>query len=162
MLCLFVTKKNVNFVGDALSPSHSHKTRPHDTCVMRLRMNIFEKGRARGGGVLTRLKGEKGLSVCLFFTNKTRQFCWRRAESCTLTRTPPPRHRHHAPSDERWEKGRACGGVGLTRLGRGEGHFLAAMKKVKYHGLVLVHRVMHDFYMKINPEAKIGRCSLMC
>ena len=45
-------------------------------------------------------------------------------ESSTLTRTPPPRHRRHAPSDKRW--GRARGGRVLTRLGHGEGHFLVA------------------------------------
>ena len=68
MLCLFVTNKRINFVGDAPSPAHSHELRPHDTGI-----------------------------------------------------TPP--------SDERGEKGRAGGGGGLTRSGRGEGNFLAAMKK---------------------------------
>jgi hypothetical protein len=89
VLCLCVTKKHVNFVGDALSPSHSHKLHPRNTGVTRLRTNIFEKGRTRKGGGLTRLKGEKGLSVCLFVTNETHQFCWRRAESCTLNKPRP-------------------------------------------------------------------------
>ncbi len=92
--------------------------------------------------------------MCLFVTTKTHQFCWQHTESCTLTQTPPPRHRHHAPSDKRWVKGRACGGAGLTRLGWREGNVLVAMKKkVKYHGLV--HRATHDFYMKINPRQKL-------
>ena len=63
--CVFLSlKKHVNFVGDAPSPSHSHEPRPRDTGVTS--DEHWEKGRVRGGGVLTRLKGEKGLSVVSF------------------------------------------------------------------------------------------------
>ena len=45
MLCLFVTKKHINFVGDAPSPAHSHEPRPSDTGVTRHRTNVW------GGGI---------------------------------------------------------------------------------------------------------------
>ena len=62
--CVFLSlKKHVIFVGDAPSPSHSHKPCPRDTCITRLRTNIGRRGARAEGGVLTRLKGEKGLSV---------------------------------------------------------------------------------------------------
>ena len=50
MLCLYVTKKHINFVGDAPSPAHSHKPRPCDTGVTRLQTNVGRRGaRAEGG-----------------------------------------------------------------------------------------------------------------
>ena len=64
--CVFLSlKEHINFVGDAPSPSHSHKPRPRDTGAKRLQTNIGRRG-ARVEGGLTRLRGEKGLSVVSF------------------------------------------------------------------------------------------------
>ena len=47
------------------------------------------------------------------------------------------------------------GGGVLTRLDRGESHFLAVtVNKVIYHGLVRPE--MHDFYTKTNPRQQSG------
>ena len=67
----------------------------------------WEKERAQGGGVITRQKGEKGLSVVSFCHSKNTSA---RGESCTLTQTAL-QNRRHLPSDECWEKGRVRGGA---------------------------------------------------
>ncbi len=78
--------------------------------------------------------------MCLFVTKKTLQFCWRRAESCTLTRTPPQRHRRYAPSDERW-------GGGINKIRPCGGQFHSG------HGKKGKISVTHNF--KINPRQKL-------
>jgi hypothetical protein len=67
VLCIFVTKKHVNIVGDVSSPSHSHKPRPHDTGVMRLRTNIGRRG-ARAEGGINKIEGREGFECCVFLS----------------------------------------------------------------------------------------------
>ena len=64
---------------------------------------------------------------------------------------PLPQHRCHVPLVECWEKGHERGGGVFTRLGHGDGHFLAATKK---KGNIMDSCMCgeHDFYMKINPR----------
>ena len=99
MLCLFVTRKTRQHVG---SPAHSHDLQnrrhpPSDDC--------WEKGRARGGawggGVITRLKGENGMSVVSFCHSKYTKHIRSPAHSHELC----PAKQVSPAFDECWEKG---------------------------------------------------------
>jgi hypothetical protein len=147
----FCHSKNTSARGESCTLTElCRRHLPSDEC--------WEKGcacgGARGGGVITRLKGEKGMSVVSFFHSK---YTKQHHESCTLTRTLPCETGVTCLRQTLGEGTRARGGGVLTRLGSGEGHFLAAMDKkvISWPRACVVSTIFHENH----PKVKIGRCS---
>ncbi len=82
-----------------------------------------------GGGGINKIEGGEGVECCVFVVTQKHVNFGVDTPRSAASREPRPGNK--APSDKRWEKGRACGGGVLVKLERGEGHFLAAMKKSK-------------------------------
>jgi hypothetical protein len=88
---------------------------------------LGEEARARRGpgrGGNNKIEGGEGNECCVFLSLKIHQTG---VTSTAHSHELRPAKQPSPAFDERWEKvTRAHGGGGLTRLGSGEGHFLAA------------------------------------
>ena len=154
MLCLFVTNKHVNFVGDVPSPSHSHKPRPRDTGVTRLRTNIGKRG-ARAEGGINKIEGGEGVECCVVLSLKN---------TSILLVTRRVLHTHKNPASVT----RASRAFGRT-LGEGAHVRRGGINKIRpwggqfpsghgQKGKISWPRASGDarFYVKINPRQKSG------